>query len=294
MRTLVRACVAAAAWSVAAAGAAETRVAFPSLDGAGDSPVLLSAIWMPAPASGSAATAAPARLGAVVLLHGCNGLWDRQGRLGARYRDYARIVHRTGLHVLVVDSFKPRQETELCTQRNGARRVNQSHRRLDTLAAIAWLAARDDVDAERIGLLGWSHGGSTVLAASNLRHRDVQAAAVKPAFAVAFYPGCAAERARRYEPAAPLLLLLGDADDWTPAEPCAALAREAAGAVPSIDVERYAGAHHGFDSELPVRLRSDVPNGVKPGAGVHVGGQPAARQASRERLLRFLAERKAS
>ena len=83
-------------------------------------------------------------------------------------------------------------------------------------------------------------------------------------------------------------MLVGQADDWTAAAPCRALAREAGGVHPEI--EGYAGAYHGFDSDQPVRLRKDVPNGVNPGQGVHVGGNAAAWRASRDRVVRFLAE----
>jgi dienelactone hydrolase len=144
------------------------------------------------------------------------------------------------------------------------------------------------VDVKRIGLLGWSNGGSTVLAATNARHRDVATAQVRPAFAIAFYPGCEADEKRGYEPVAPLLILTGGADDWTPAAPCRTLARTSADPKPEIEV--YPGAYHDFDSDTPVRLRKDVPNGSNPGQGVHVGGNAAAWRASQERLLGFLAQ----
>ena len=259
---------------------AEEKVSFPSLDGAGNAPLVLTALWFPV-----AAAPAPA----VALFHGCGGAFDRSGQLNRRMREYAALFNRAGYHVLIVDSLTPRYETELCTQRVGSRRVTQSNRRLDALGAVAYLAERADVDAKKIGLVGWSNGGSTVLSATNLRHRDVATAQTQPAFAVAFYPGCEADLKRGYEAAAPLLMLVGQSDDWTPPGSCHALAREAGGAMPEI--EGYAGAYHGFDSDAPVRLRKDVPNGVSPGQGVHVGGNSAAWRASQARLLKFLAER---
>jgi dienelactone hydrolase len=256
-------------------------VSFPSLDGAANAPVVLTGLWFPA-----ATAPAPA----VALFHDCGGAFDRHGQLNRRMRDYAALFNRAGYHALIVDSLTPRYETELCTQRVGKRRVTQSNRRLDALGAVAYLAERTDVDAKKIGLVGWSNGGSTVLAATNLHHRDVAAALVQPAFAVAFYPGCEADLKRGYEAAAPLLMLVGLADDWTPAGPCRALVRAAGGGF-TPEIEGYAGAYHGFDTEAPVRLRKDVPNGVNPGQGVHVGGNGAAWRASQARLLKFLAER---
>lgn len=257
----------------------QERVSFPSFDGAGNAPVVLSGYYF-------AAATSPAP--AIAMFHGCGGAYDKTGALARRMREYAELFNGLGLHVLVVDSLTARYEKELCTQRNGTRRVTQANRRLDALGAIAYLADRADVDASRIGLIGWSNGGSTVLSATNLRHHDVAAAIVKPAFAIAFYPGCETELKRRYAPSAPLLMLVGQIDDWTPSAPCVALAKSVSVMRPEIVV--YPAAGHGFDSDAPVRLRKDVPNGVNPGQGVHVGGNPAAWRASRDRVVRFLAD----
>lgn len=277
----VRHCLIGVLGWTAMVACAQSVVEFESLDRRDGSPVMLKAFWLPAPSSGGPRPA-------VALFHGCGGPYDRRGQLSQRMRDYAALLHSQGMHALVVDSLTPRGERELCTQRIGTRTVTQANRRLDALAAISWLALRDDVDDRRIGLLGWSNGGSTVLAATNLRQRDVDTHALRPAFAVAFYPGCEAELRRGYETASRVLVLVGEADDWTPAAPCLSLAQAAA--EPRPVVESYPGAYHGFDSTAPLRLRRDVPGGASPGQGVHVGGDPQALKLSRERLLRFLAE----
>jgi dienelactone hydrolase len=277
--TALRALVALSVSLLATLAAAQERVSFPSFDGAGNAPVVLSGHFF-------AAAASPAP--AIAMFHGCGGAYDKSGALSRRMREYAELFTGLGLHVLVVDSLTARYEKELCTQRNGTRRVTQANRRLDALGALAYLADRADVDAKRIGMIGWSNGGSTVLSATNLHHRDVAAAIVKPAFAIAFYPGCESDLKRGYSPSAPLLMLVGQLDDWTPSAPCVALAKSVTEMPPEITV--YPGAWHGFDSDAPVRLRKDVPNGVNPGQGVHVGGHPAAWRASRDRVVRFLAE----
>ncbi|MEI6803112.1 MAG: dienelactone hydrolase family protein [Burkholderiales bacterium] len=258
--------------------AAQERVLLPSQDTHHGAAVLLPAYWF----ASAQASAAPA----MVLLHGCGGVADGQGRLSSRTRDMATRLQAMGVAVLVPDSFTPRGQTELCTQRVGARTIDQTQRRRDALGALQWLAAQPGVDATRLGLLGWSNGGSTVLAASNQRHPEVRASATQASLAVAFYPGCEAELQRGYASAGPLLLLVGGADDWTAPGPCVALAQRASAPQPQIEV--YADAYHGFDTSAPVRLRRDVPNGVHPGAGVHVGGNPQARSASAERLEQFV------
>lgn len=265
--------------------AAQTEVSVPSLDRRADAPLMLSARWFAAP--NPAGPTAPA----MVLLHGCGGMYasrpvDGVRSLGERELWLARRLNELGVHALVLDSLSARGETELCTQKIGTRAVTQQHRRLDALGALQWLSAQPGVDAARLGLAGWSNGGSTVLAASNGRRPEVRRAAVRASLAVAYYPGCDADLKAGYEPTAPLLLLVGAEDDWTPAAPCQALAEGARGG--PVELALFVGAYHGFDGSTPLRLRRDVPNGVRPGEGVHVGAHAPSREASRERLLGFV------
>jgi len=269
----------ASAWAQSA-----SSVQVPSLDAPRGTALVLPGHWFVV--AGPMQAPAPA----LVLMHGCGGPFDGRGQLAARYTELAARLNAMGIHALVTDSFTPRGEKELCTQRVGSRRVTQLQRRRDALGALQWLAAQPGVDPKRLGLLGWSNGGSTVLSALNRRHPEVAAAPVQPSLAVAFYPGCETELARGFEPTAPLLMLLGELDDWTPASPCKALshAAQASPASAAVQWESYEGAYHGFDGTAPVRLRLDVPNGANPGQGVHVGAEPAARAAAALRLAQFL------
>nr|WP_316640509.1 dienelactone hydrolase family protein [uncultured Roseateles sp.] len=257
---------------------AQQAVSVPSLELRGGQPIPLVAQWFAAGGTGQKPV--------IVMLHGCGGPYNGKGQLSVRTKDYAALFNQAGWHALMLDSLTPRGEKELCTQKNGTRAVTMSNRRLDALGALEWLAQRPDVDARRLVLLGWSNGGSTVLAASNLTVDAVRAAPVRPKALVAFYPGCESDLKRGYAPSAPLLMLVGALDDWTPPQPCQALAEASAEPRPLIGV--MPGAYHGFDGEAPLRLRTDVPNGVHPGQGVHVGGNPQARLRSREQLMAFL------
>ena len=142
------------------------------------------------------------------------------------------------------------------------------------------------MDASRLALLGWSNGGSTVLSATNLNHSEVARSRTRPRYAAAFYPGCETEGRRGYRPVSDTLLLVGLADDWTPSTPCQVLASEKSGY--AVRVEAFEGAHHGFDGKAALTLRRDVPNGVNPGQGVHVGADAQAREQSRQILIQAL------
>ena len=236
--------------------------------------------------------AGPGPFPAIVMMHGCGGLWVRGGNEPTpNYRFWAEHFRDRGFMALHVDSFGSRGEREICTQKD--RRISAARDRpRDAFAALAWLVAREDVDARRIHLMGWSNGAMAVLNA--LRPgAPGRPAEGGPQFrsAVAFYPGCGALARGEYSPVTPLLIQSGGADDWTPARNCVELARKAKGAPLEIDV--YEGAHHGFDSPSgSVRTRPDVRNLSSPsGWGATVGPNPEARTKAIERATAFI-ERK--
>ena len=238
----------------------------------------------------SVPAAAQTSRGTVIALHGCGGLYAttgaRKGMLNARHQAMADLLVADGYTAVFPDSLTPRGETELCTQKIGSRKIDQTERRADVLGTLAWVATQPWAQPNRIALLGWSHGGSAVLSATDNNRADVRGQSVKPAVAVAFYPGCAAALKSGYKPSAPLVLMLGEKDDWTPPGPCVALG-QAVGA----EVNLYADSYHDFDNPVgEVRLRKDVPNGVNPGQGVHAGPNPVAREQAYARLKVLLAK----
>lgn len=258
-------------------------VSFASLDGT----AITGTLFMPAaPAPGQPALPK----GTVIALHGCGGLYTasgpRQGQLSPRHQAMAELLQSLGYAVLLPDSLTPRGERELCTQKIGTRSITQTQRRADALGALNWAAAQPWARADKVALLGWSNGGSTVLAATDATRRDVQAQPHKFALAVAFYPGCSAPLQSGYQANSKLVMMLGELDDWTAPAPCIALGQSI-----GAEVNVYPGAYHDFDNPSgSVRVRKDVPNGANPGQGVHAGPNPAARELAYARLKQVLGE----
>ena len=259
-----------------ACAAAPEPVKFVSLDGTPLTGLLLQ-------------PAQPAQ-GTVIALHGCGGLYAtagaRKGQLNARHQAMAELLVAEGYNVLLPDSLGPRGESEICTQRLGSRRIDQTQRRADVLGALSWAAGQPWARPERLALLGWSHGGSAVLSATDANHPHVNAQKVRAVVAIAFYPGCTAALRAGYRPDTRLALMLGEKDDWTPPGPCIELGR-AAGAEVSV----YPDSYHDFDNPVgDVRLRLDVPNGVNPGQGVHAGRNRVTREQAYARVRELLRE----
>lgn len=284
-RRILAAIIVAGALLAASGGAqAEESVSFPSHDGdlTGGAPTTLSGVLYRPAGDGPFA--------AIVLMHGCGGLYERSGRLAPRHADWARRFHSLGYVVLHVDSFTPRGVKEECTVKH--RPVQPGRERVrDAYGTLLYLQALPFVRAERVGLMGWSHGGSTVVwtvaegAAGRPRtldNGDFRAA-------VAFYPGCRPMlQSRTWTTRIPLEILHGEKDDWTPIEPCRALVQRVRTWGAPVQIVTYPNAFHGFDTpNSPVRVRRDI--ATTPTGTATVGTDPQARADAIVRVTDYFA-----
>ena len=205
---------------------------------------------------------------AVIVLSGCSGV-SNQTRL------WARRLAGWGYAALIVDSFTPRGLRQVC---HNSRVLRGPRRAMDAYAAAAYLRSRPDIDGKRIGLLGFSHGGWTTVAAS---WQAIEKRADAPPFraAVAFYPICP----RGTPPLTnDLLILIGDADDWSSAAKCEAYVDRYGADAPHRPVLKvYPGATHRFDANRKSRVYF----------GHHLAYDPQAAADAIERTRKFLAER---
>jgi len=216
---------------------------------------------------------------AIVALHGCGG------PLPSRDRQWAELLAGAGHIVLFPDSFGSRGLRSQCRTPYSEREAQSGAlRRRDALASAAWLAAQPGTPPGGIVLLGWSDGGSTVLAAGRAAP-DVPPGLLRGL--IAFYPGCrGAAHTTDWQPAAPQTILIGELDDWTPAAPCRELASKVG--EPLLTLVTYPGAYHDFDRQVPVRIRTGIPSGHGPDGEVHAGGNPAARADALARVPALL------
>ena len=167
---------------------------------------------------------------AVIVLHGCGGI---RPPLMA----WADRLNSWGYAALLVDSFAPRGVSTVCADQS----VTPADRAGDVLAAAQFLAGLPTIDGARIGVLGFSHGGSTAAVVTETRFSDLQPGLIKAA--VDYYGGCgSAER----HGTVPLLALKGDADDWPPLAPCLAF-RDRLRPDQPFELVSYRGVFHAFD-----------------------------------------------
>jgi dienelactone hydrolase len=173
---------------------------------------------------------------AIVIVHGSGGV--RPAQMGFWANELAAL----GLVVLVTDSFTPRGVDSTVEDQS---RVTALQMLRDAFAALAFLSRQEYVDAQRVALMGMSKGGTVALLAA-----DQQALRGGPAFAahVPLYPSCTLQY-RHPRPTAPLLLLIGERDNYTGIKLCAQYVERLRAAGGRAELKIYPGAHHGFDGD---------------------------------------------
>jgi dienelactone hydrolase len=225
---------------------------------------------------------------AVVALHTCDGLGDGES-IDERYREWGEHLAAAGFAVLFPDSFGSRGVSAQCGQRQ--RPVRASRTRInDAFAARDWLQTQPWVIADRVSLLGWSHGATTAL--WTVRRRGNIGDRKTPDFrsAVAMYPNCQRAGSFAWSARVPTLILIGRADDWTSASACEQMVAGARGRSAGTQIKIYPGALHDFDrKDLAPQERTGMANTASPNGRVHIGTNAAARADAFKRVPEWFA-----
>ena len=233
------------------AGTLPATVQFPSADG---KTMLTGFVYTP---KGSRTGRAPA----VVMMHGRAGPYSlnvknggpyNASTLSKRHKMWGESWSALGYVAVLVDSFAPRGFPGGFAQGTINERpdaVNEvTVRPLDAFGALAYLRSRPDVAGDRIGLQGWSNGGSAALAALAVDAPGL----TSPGFraALVFYAGCGLRGrfdAQGYRPYATVLAFHGTADEETSPQRCRRLVERSRSLGGDISLKLYPGASHGFD-----------------------------------------------
>ncbi len=273
------------AFLVATANAmAQDKVTFPSFDGKdGAAPTQIDGyLFRPNQ---------PGPFPAVVFLHGCGGLVSGLShKIVSREMEWAGTLNRAGYAVLMVDSFAPRGQGEMCS-RSGFKEWLYLRRPADAYGALAWLQQQPFIARDHVAVMGWSNGGGAVLMALGKRFgRPANFAGPDFRSAVAFYPGsCSEERmGADWAPSIPLMILIGAKDVWTPAVPCQALVDRATARGARIDYHAYPDAYHDFDWPN-LKRRELTAYTTRAGVVPITGEDPAAHADAVTRVQAFLA-----
>jgi dienelactone hydrolase len=216
------------------------RIEYASVTPSGPSELVRGA-GAPATVGGTLVLPANARgrLPAMVIAHGSGGI------LPGREDAWATRLNNLGVATFVVDSFTPRGLKSTARDQS---RLSTMANLADALAALKLLATHPRIDPARIGVMGFSRGGQVALysALEPLRRGIIQGD-LRFAAHVALYPSCSIPYRANEVSRAPILMLLGGADDYTPAAACLDYADWFRAKGAPVHVITYDGANHDFD-----------------------------------------------
>lgn len=201
--------------------------------------------WHGKPLTIKATVVMPARHGegkipAMIIMHGSGGVRD------VREFAYAREFNALGVAGVVVDSFGPRGIKSTVRDQSP---VSSYDMVADVVSTLKAIGKRPDIDPERIGLIGFSKGG-TVTVKVALRYYMAPLAHDEAKFAllIAMYPWCG-DQPQDFHPASnvPLHMLLGELDRYAGVEPCKEFGKKLTDAGGAVTLKVYAGAEHDWD-----------------------------------------------
>jgi len=176
---------------------------------------------------------------AIIISHGSGGVRDQ--REGA----YARAFNGLGVAGVVIDSFTPRG---VRTTVNDQSTVTDADMLADAFAVLKVIAAHPKIDPERIGLIGFSKGGTVAIKAALRRYRaDAAKDDARFSLLIALYPWCG-DMPLDFSPSgAPLHMLLGGDDTYVGTAACREYARKFETAGGKLALHVYPGAKHDWD-----------------------------------------------
>jgi dienelactone hydrolase len=188
---------------------------------------------------------------AMVLSHGSGGILD------GREHEWAARLNALGVATLVVDSFTPRG---LAATGEDQTRLSLAASVVDAFAALDLLSRLPAIDRTRIGVMGFSKGGQVALysALEPFRRGALRGDGLRFALHIALYPSCSIPYRSREVTGAPMVFLLGGADDYTPAAHCMRYADYFRARDAPVVTATFSGAHHGFDVPTRPQLLSRV------------------------------------
>lgn len=194
-----------------------------------------------------------------MLYHGCDGAKDNMHR-------WAAALVNNGWAAVIVDSNGPRDYTDFASWRLvcAGQLLPGSERAGDLLVSMADAVRLPFVDAERMALIGMSHGGWSIMELmtmdlarerpTNLTRLPAPGAALLAGVqaTVLVYPWCGlANHARHADwlSDASVLFILATADIVAPMFECEMIARGMKKAGQPVESIVYRGATHGFDQQ---------------------------------------------
>lgn len=186
------------------------------------------------------------RLPAMVIVHGSGGVSPERESV------YAREMASLGVAAFVPDLFTGRGVKSTVEDQAAVTGLEMV---ADAFTVLEELARHPRLDPKRIGIMGFSKGGTVTLDAALLRYAErFLPSGPRYALHVAFYPSCVNVVRSKATTGAPIHVLSGAADTYVGVKPCADYVAALRTAGANIEHIVYPNAEHGWDGSRAYSL----------------------------------------
>ncbi len=185
----------------------------------------------------------------IVMCHGSYG-WR------SHHLDYADMFHAMGIATFRPHSFEARGTLEVSTTQID---VTMAMMICDAYGALELLSMHPQIESTRVAVAGWSLGGGMAVYSAwtplieKLGKNGLGFAAHMPV-----YPACHIKTEDDRWSSAPMCILMGEAEDYTPAAPAIEMVDDINAHGGHAEIILYPDSYHSFDSTDDVMHLPDV------------------------------------
>ena len=159
--------------------------------------------------------------------------------------EYLDMYKQAGFATFELKSFKSRNiESTVGSQVE----VTTAMMILDAYRALEKLSEHQNIDKNKVSITGWSLGGAVSLFSAWLPIKNAITKEVSFASHLPIYPPCFVDPENTDFTDAPIHILIGEIDNWTPAKPCIEFVKKI-NKKGNVGLTIYPNAHHSFDSK---------------------------------------------
>ena len=172
------------------------------------------------------------------------------GSLGWRehHYEYMKMFQQSGFATFELNSFKSRNITSTVGSQV---EVTTASIILDAYKAFEKLSKHPNIDKNKVSITGWSLGGAVALFSGWKPIIKAISKDLKFASHLSFYPPCFFDPENTEFTDSPIHILIGELDNWTPAEPCNYFVKKISNNS-NVNLTIYPDSHHSFDSKEPI------------------------------------------
>ena len=172
------------------------------------------------------------------------------GSLGWRehHYEYMKMYQQSGFATFELNSFKSRN---ISSTVGSQVEVTTASIILDAYKAFEKLSKHPNIDKNKVSITGWSLGGAVALFSGWKPIIKAISKDLNFASHLSFYPPCFFDPENTEFTDSPIHILIGELDNWTPAEPCNYFVKKISDNS-NVNLTIYPNSHHSFDSKEPI------------------------------------------